>query len=370
MLRHGVADLRWPVRLVRMNAVSSSRDWASRFARLIGLAVQPIDNVVLVLVRVAVAAAIYVWADSFLSDDRYRAIFVDARVLMKYTGLQWIGVWPGDGMRWHFVVTKIAAVGLGIGLLTRLCAIKLFASVAYVLLVERAIYVNHYYLLSIAAGLLAILPAGSRWSVDSLIGLTRRQATMPRWFLWLLRFQLGIPYFFGAIAKLNGDWFRGQPAEMILRGQTDWFGRPWSEFPGAVGAMVYGGFAYDLLIVPMLIWKPTRLIAVMMSLAFHLTNAYTLRIGVFPWFMLATLVVFFPPETLGAGGGSFWDSRPMTCRRRRSCRRLGKIFRERRDSRWRHRWCTSACMCVCRFVQCFIPAMRIGTSEGIGLRGG
>lgn len=289
-----------------MHAVTINKNPASRSSRLIGLANQPVDALIVVWVRVAVAAAIFVWADAFLSGDRYRAIFVEARVLMKYSGFEWIGLWPGDGMWWHFIVTKIAAVGLGIGLLTRLCAGVLFASVAYVLLVERQIYVNHYYLLSIAAGLLALVPSVSRWSVDSLMGIERSRMTMPRWHLWLLRFQLGIPYFFGAIAKLNGDWFRGQPAELILRGHTDWFGRPWSQLPGAVDMMVYGGFLYDLLVVPMLMWRPTRAIAVIMSLGFHLTNAYTLRIGVFPWFMLATLIVFFPPESLHQRWRIFW----------------------------------------------------------------
>lgn len=290
-----------------MNAVSSpASDSPSRRSRLIGLAIEPVDSLIVVWVRVAVAVAIFVWADAFLSDDRYRAIFVDARILMKYSGLEWIGLWPGDGMRWHFIVTKIAAVGLGIGLMTRLSAGVLVASVAYVLLVERQIYVNHYYLLSITAGLLMLVPSVSRWSVDALVGMERSRSTMPRWHLWLLRFQLGIPYVFGAVAKLNGDWFRGQPAELILRGNVDWFGRPWSMIPGAVETMVYGGFLYDLLVVPMLLWRPTRWIAVMMSLGFHLTNAQTLRIGVFPWFMLATLIVFFPPESLHRRWRIFW----------------------------------------------------------------
>ena len=62
--------------------------------------------------------------------------------------------------------------------------------------------------------------------------------------------------------------------------------------------MAYGGFLYDLLVVPMLFYRPTRWIAVALSVGFHVFNGLTLDIGVFPWFMLATLVVFFPIDTL------------------------------------------------------------------------
>ncbi len=257
-----------------------------------------VDSLVLVWVRIAVAIAVYVWADDYLSDDKYKILFIDARVLFKYDAMTWVGLWPGDAMRWHFVVTKIAAIGLGVGCLTRLSAMLLCGSIAYVLLVDCQLYINHYYLLSMMAGLLVFLPCGKRWSVDTFIGAERPSTTFRRWQLWLLRFQLGIPYVFGAIAKLNGDWFRGQPADLILRNQTELLGLNFAEVPYVVEIFMVGGFGYDLLVVPMLMWRPTRPIAVGLSLVFHLTNAMTLNIGVFPWFMLATMVVFFPPDTL------------------------------------------------------------------------
>lgn len=260
---------------------------------------QRVDSLILVLVRVAVGLAVFKWADQFLVGDNYREIFVDARFLFKYPGLEWIQLWPGDAMGWHFVLTRVFAIGLVIGLLTRLCAACLCFAVAYVLLVECQIYVNHYYLLSCAAGMLVFLPAGNRWSVDACLGIQSVQRTFWRWQLWLLRFQLAIPYFFGALAKLNGDWFAGQPGELILRVRTAWIpGGPVSRWPGALEVFVYGGFLYDLMIVPLLLFRRTRWVAVGLSLFFHLNNAWMLDIGVFPWFMLATLVVFFPPDTL------------------------------------------------------------------------
>ncbi|MGB7328803.1 MAG: HTTM domain-containing protein [Rubripirellula sp.] len=276
----------------------TSRQVGSPCAWIRSAAMQQVDALVLVWLRFAVAVAVYVWADGFLTDETYRAVFIDARVLLKYHGFEWVGLWPGEGMRWHFVVTKIAAVFLAIGFFTRVAAGLLSCSIWYVLLVDCQIYVNHYYLLAITAGLLMLLPVAGQWSVDRKLRIERPRETCWRWQIWLVRFQLGLPYAFGAIAKLNGDWFRGQPAQLILRNQDAGAGRTWADVPGMVEMFVYGGFGYDLMVVPMLLWRPTRWVAVLLSIGFHLTNAMTLTIGVFPWFMLATLVVFFPPETL------------------------------------------------------------------------
>lgn len=260
--------------------------------------------------RVATAIAIYFWADSFLAHENYRAIFVQPRFLFKYNGLEWITRWPGDGFYWHFVLTKCAAVCLATGFLTRISAAIACTSIAYVLLVERAIYVNHYYLLSCAAGWLTLLPSGQRLSIDRRLGIARRADTIPFWQLATIRFQLGLPYVFGAFAKLNGDWMQGQPGESILR-LNMWIPGDftatrvytWTDLSEPfqqvlLGLFVYGGFAYDLLIVPMLLIRRTRTLAVILSVIFHLTNAMWLNIGVFPWFMLATVVLFFPHDTL------------------------------------------------------------------------
>ncbi|HCQ00914.1 MAG TPA: vitamin K-dependent gamma-carboxylase, partial [Candidatus Latescibacteria bacterium] len=41
------------------------------------------------------------------------------------------------------------------------------------------------------------------------------------WALWVLRLQPGIAYFYGGIAKINGDWLRGEPMRLWLSARTD-----------------------------------------------------------------------------------------------------------------------------------------------------
>ena len=258
-----------------------------------------VDISLLVYLRIAVGITICFWAKSFLDNNLYAILFQQPRFLFKYAGFEWVKLWPGDGIYWHFVITMIAGIFMAVGFLTRISAAILCASIAYVLLVERSIYVNHYYLLSCVAGLFVFLPSDRAFSIDRLLGISRHQQTFARWQLWLLRFQFGIPYVFGAIAKLNLDWFGGQPSGIILSryAQSSPLG-DWLTRPGMAELMSYGGFFYDLLIVPMLLYRRTRLLGVLFSLCFHLTNSILLTIGVFPWFMLATLIIFFPSDSV------------------------------------------------------------------------
>ena len=60
----------------------------------------------------------------------------------------------------------------------------------------------------------------------------------------------------------------------------------------------YGGLLFDLAVVPLLLWKRTRLQAFLAAVVFHLCNAllFEFSIGVFPWMMIAATLMFFDPS--------------------------------------------------------------------------
>ena len=60
---------------------------------------------------------------------------------------------------------------------------------------------------------------------------------------------------------------------------------------------VYGGLIFDLLIGFLLLWRRTRLIALIPFAFFHLTNKWLFSIGIFPILALGAAVVFFEPDT-------------------------------------------------------------------------
>jgi hypothetical protein len=60
----------------------------------------------------------------------------------------------------------------------------------------------------------------------------------------------------------------------------------------------WGGLLLDLFVFPMLLWKPTRIPALVAAVTFHLMNAQLFNIDIFPWMMIAATVILFFPDWL------------------------------------------------------------------------
>ena len=185
---------------------------------------------------------------------------------------------------------------IAIGYLYRVATALFFLGFAYMFFLDQANYLNHFYLIVLVSLLLNFVPAHRAFSVDAWMRPRLRSPTVPAWTLWLLMAQIGIVYFFGGLAKLNGDWLRGEPMRMWLADKTDFplLGRFFNE-EWMVYLFTYGGLLLDLLAVPFLLWRRTRLVAFAFVLFFHLSNVKLFNIGVFPWFMIAATLLFFPP---------------------------------------------------------------------------
>lgn len=63
-----------------------------------------------------------------------------------------------------------------------------------------------------------------------------------------------------------------------------------------VSLMTYGGLLLDLFVVPLLILKKTRPLALAATVVFHLLNSRLFEIGIFPWFMIAATLLFLDPD--------------------------------------------------------------------------
>ncbi|MGE3314373.1 MAG: HTTM domain-containing protein [Planctomycetaceae bacterium] len=215
-----------------------------------------------------------------------------------YFGFDWVKPWPGNGMTGHFAALGILAAGIAIGFLYRISSVLFCLGWVYVFLLDKAYFQNHYYLVCLLTGWMAIVPAHRSFSLDAALRPNLQSSTVPAWILWVLRLQLGIPYFFGGIAKINPDWLQGEPMRSWI------YGGRYSYIPDAlrneatVYAFAYGGMLFDLLIVPMLLWRRTRWIACAAAIYFHLSNHFVYPIGIFPWLMLGSLALYFPPGTI------------------------------------------------------------------------
>ena len=142
-----------------------------------------------------------------------------------------------------------------------------------------------------------MVPAHRAVSVDSALRPALRSAVAPAWSLYLLRAQLAIVYLYAAIAKLNADWLHGWPLRIWFeqRASNSMLG-PWLAWPETALAAAYAGLLIDLLVIPALLWKRTRMAAFAVAGSFHLANAYLFEIGVFPAVAIATTTLFLSPS--------------------------------------------------------------------------
>ncbi|VAX36820.1 hypothetical protein MNBD_PLANCTO02-139 [hydrothermal vent metagenome] len=231
-----------------------------------------------------------------------QAMYVQPIFHFKYYGFGWIEPWSALGMKWHFIVLGIAAFCMMIGFCYRLAAVIVFLSFSYIFLLDQAYYLNHFYLVSVVSFIMCLLPAHRAHSIDALLRPAIKTNIMPAWMLWLLRLQIGIPYFFGAIAKMESDWLSGVPVLLMVEPAENFpVMVSWFSEPVVVFFFTFSGLLFDLLIVPALLWRRTRWLAVAAAIIFNGTNHWLFQIGIFPWFMLLSTPLFFPPTCLQEG---------------------------------------------------------------------
>ncbi len=246
-------------------------------------------------VRIGFSAVMLYWVALHLVIDKIAYNYYEPVYLFSYFGFDWIEPWPGRGLHLHFVVMLLACAGMLFGTFYRVAAWVFAIGFAYVFLLDKTTYQNHYYLVVLMGFVFAVSPAHRAFSFDALKRPTDR--TVPAWCLWLIRFQIGIVYFFGGVAKMNADWIGGFPMRQVLSSKDwHWIIGPVCEEEWLVQSFIWGGLLLDLLIVPALLWKPTRTFAFIAAVLFHLANASLFKIGIFPWMMILMTTIFLPPD--------------------------------------------------------------------------
>ncbi|MFQ5418279.1 MAG: HTTM domain-containing protein [Myxococcota bacterium] len=257
---------------------------------------EPVDIAALVIFRIAFGG-IMVWqAERYLTSEQLR-MFIEAPYHFTYPGFSWVQPWAGDGMYVHFWVLGTLAALMALGFLYRLSAALFFLGFSYFFLLDQTYYLNHYYLICLVSFLMIFVPAHRAFSVDAWLRPSLRSQTAPAWALWILRFQMGAVYFFGGIAKMNGDWLRGWPLRNWLPGSVELPGLEYlvDQVWFAI-VLSYGGMLFDSFVPFALLWRKTRPYAFTVAMFFHLTNSHLFSIGVFPWLSLAMTALFFDPD--------------------------------------------------------------------------
>ncbi len=197
-----------------------------------------------------------------------------------------------------FAICGLSALMVAAGYYYRAAAISLFVSFTYIELIDKSTYLNHYYFVSMICLLLIFLPAHVYFSVDAFRKKKLNANRIPRWTLDALKLFVCLIYIFAGLAKVNSDWLlEAQPLRIWLPAKNDipligpLFNHVWVAF-----AFSWMGCLYDLTIPFLLLKNSTRIFAYVAVVTFHLLTALLFPIGMFPYIMIATALIFFSAE--------------------------------------------------------------------------
>lgn len=258
-----------------------------------------IDNTQLVVFRVFYGLLVCCEAFGALATGWVRRTFIEPKFTFSFIGFEWLQPLSGNGMYYYFALMGITGILITLGYKYRYSSLAFALLWSGVYFMQKTSYNNHYYLLMLLAFIMAFLPAHKSLSLDARLDSNIKKDTMHNWVRWLIIAQLFIVYTYASIAKLYGDWFDLSIIEILMKGKKDyWLIGEFLQEKSVHKIIAIFGIAFDLLVVPALLWKPTRKIAFGFSIFFHLFNSFVFRIGIFPYLSLAFCVFFFPPENI------------------------------------------------------------------------
>lgn len=213
----------------------------------------------------------------------------------KFPFFHWIPPVPEFCITMVIAASIVAGLFVTVGLFYRLAAAVFFILFTYLFLIDVSYYNNHYYLICIVSALMIFVDANATLSLDTII--KKRNTSVPEWQLRLLTFQFLLVYFYGGLSKIfNPEWLSNEGMGQMLVGSLNEFGiKTSAEVIDAIAlGMTYGGLLFDLIIGLMLIWKRTFWLAAAGVFFFNISNALAFNIGVFPYIMIASLILFYP----------------------------------------------------------------------------
>ena len=225
-------------------------------------------------------------------------LYIEPTYFFSYLGFDWVKPFDLYGTSLLFGLLLLSTIFIALGLFYRISAIVFFICFTYIELIDKTNYLNHYYFISLIAFLLMFLPANKKCSLDAYFGFTAKQKKVQAWAINILKFQMGVVYVFAGISKLNYSWlFEAQPLRNWLKHQTDLpiIGEL-MQYEFTAYLFSWGGALFDLFIVFVLINNRFRVYGYALVILFHGLTAAMFPIGVFPYVMIVSTLIFFSPN--------------------------------------------------------------------------
>lgn len=224
-------------------------------------------------------------------------LYVQPDLFFSYYGFGWVKP-LGEYTYVLFIICGVSALFFALGLFYRFASTILFLSFTYIELMDKTNYLNHYYFVSLVLFLMIWLPANVNFSLDSIRKPSLSKRFVSLWTIGSIRLMMGMVYVFAGLAKLNSDWLlEAMPLRLWLPANNDMpiigglFNHLWVAY-----AFSWFGALYDLTIPFFLLNRKTRPYAYATVIIFHLMTALLFPIGVFPYVMIVSALVFFDSQ--------------------------------------------------------------------------
>lgn len=259
---------------------------------------EQIDNAPLIIFRIFFGFLLACETFGAIATGWVKENFITPQFTFSHIGMDWLQPLPGYGMYIYFCTMGVLGLLVMIGYKYRwtLGAYTLLWGGVYFM--QKTSYNNHYYLLLLVCIIMLFLPANAYASADARHNPQIKKLTMPAWCSWVMILQVTIVYVYATFAKFYPGWMDGTFTKNLLDRSTSGIINEIATQPWFYMFIAYAGIAFDLLVVPLLLFKKTRTIAFIASLIFHLFNSITLQIGIFPFFALSFVVFFYPPDKI------------------------------------------------------------------------
>lgn len=258
-----------------------------------------IDNAPLIVFRIIFGLLIFLESIGAIFTGWVRYTLIAPDFTFNFIGFDFLQPLPGSWMYAYFALMGLFGFLVMIGYKYRWSLAGFTVMWTCVYLMQKASYNNHYYLLILLCLLMLVQPANRYLSVDVKQRPDKSTIAMPQWCSHIMILQVWIVYTYAAIAKLYPDWLDVSVVENLMAGKRNYpiIGELLQTHAMHV-FITYSGILFDFLVVPLLLWKPSRKIAFFASVFFHLFNSAVFQIGIFPYMSLAFTLFFFEPKTI------------------------------------------------------------------------
>lgn len=256
-----------------------------------------VDNSALIVFRIIFGLLITLEAWGAIATGWVKRVFVEPQFTFNFIGFDFLQVFVGPFMYGYYLLMGSLGLMVCLGYKYRwsMWGYTLLWTLSY--LMQKSSYNNHYYLLILICIFMLLVPANAYASIDAKRSPSLRSNAMPNWVNVFIILQLFIVYTYAALAKIYPDWLHAKVPEILMAGKAHYYivgdilQQKWTHY-----VIAYFGILFDLLVVPLLLYKPTRKYIFFFSVFFHLFNSIVFQIGIFPYLSLAFSLFFFPAE--------------------------------------------------------------------------